>query len=57
MVTNSFGNKNFLQPVGRLSIHSNFLDDFRLSFGFEGGGGWEDFSSFSFVPNVFPSSS
>jgi hypothetical protein len=40
-VTNSFGNRNFMQPMGRLSMHSKCLD----------------FFSFSFVPKMFPSSS
>ncbi len=53
MVTNSFGNRNFMQPMGRLSMHSNALIFFILSFGWEGGG----FFQFSFVPKMFPSSS
>jgi hypothetical protein len=53
MVTISFGNRNFMQPVGRLSMHSNF------GRGGRGGGGVgpRNFSIFSFVPNMFPSSS
>jgi hypothetical protein len=54
MLTNSFGNRNFTQPMGRLSMHSKCLDLFFLSFGARGG---EDFFHFSFVPNKFPSSS
>ncbi len=38
MVTNSFGNRNFMQPMGRLSMHSKCLDCFH----------------FPFVPNMFP---
>jgi hypothetical protein len=63
MVTNSFGNSNFMQPMGRLSIHSMCLDFFLLSFR---GGGGRFFFFFSFfhcsqhvlqVPNGFPSGS
>jgi hypothetical protein len=36
MVTNSFGNRNFMQPMGRLSMHSKCLDFIFLSF--KGGG-------------------
>jgi len=43
MVTNSFGNRNFMQPMGRLSGGRG-----------EGGGG---FFHYSFVPNMFLSSS
>jgi hypothetical protein len=49
MVMNSFGNKNFMQPMGRFNIHSKCFDFFLSSFG---GGG----SIFSFVPNMFLSS-
>jgi hypothetical protein len=45
MVTNSFGNRNFMQPMGRLSMHSKSLDGGRIFF------------HFLFVPNMFPSSS
>jgi hypothetical protein len=49
MVTNSFGNKNFVQSVGRLSIHSKCLDFF--SFKFWGGeGGERIFSHFLLFP-------
>ncbi len=67
MVTNSFGNRNFIHPMGRLSKHSKCLDlFFLLRFGLGGG---ENFFSFSLcsqhvpfkfpvgshqVPNVFP---
>ncbi len=40
MVTNNFGNRNFVQPMRRLNMHSNF---FLLSLGVggeEGGGGF-----------------
>jgi hypothetical protein len=40
MVTNGFGNRNFIQPMGRLSMHTKCLDlFFLLSFGFGGRGG------------------
>jgi hypothetical protein len=51
---NSFGNKNFMQPMGRLSMHSKCLAFYFFNFGFGGRGG---FFLFSFVPNMFPSSS
>ncbi len=57
MVTNSFRNKNFMQPMGRLSMHSKCLDFFLLSLPGGEGGGKEDFFLFSFVPNMFPLSS
>jgi hypothetical protein len=61
MVTYSFGNRNFMQPMGRLSMHSKCLVFFLLSFGWvvgwvSGGGGAEEFFHFSSVPNMFPSS-
>jgi hypothetical protein len=50
MVTNSFGNKNFMQPMGKLSMHySKCLDLFSLSF-WEGGGG-VDVLHFALFPN------
>jgi len=52
----SSGNRNFMQPMGRLSMHSKFLDFFLLSFG-EGGEGGRGVFLFSFVPNGFPSGS
>jgi hypothetical protein len=54
MVTNSFGNRTFMQPMGRPSMHSKCLDLF--SFKFWVGEG-EDFSHFFFVPNMFSASS
>ncbi len=63
MVTNSFGNRNFLQPMGRRSMHSKCLVFFFFSFKFwvrwGGGVGMTKmiFCHFSFVPNMFPSSS
>ncbi len=51
MVTNSFGNKNFMQPMGRLSMHSKCLDIFPFKFWVCGGG---FFFHFSFVPFKFP---
>ncbi len=70
MVTDSFGNRNFMQPMGRLSMHSKCLDFFSFKFwvGAAGGVG-EGFFSFFFysqhvpfkfptyshqVPNLFP---
>jgi len=54
MVMNSFENKNFMQPMGRLSMHSKCLN---FAFKFWVGGG-EDFFSFFFcsqhVPFKFP---
>ncbi len=44
MVTNSFGNRNFMQPMGRLSMHSWWA----LVFSFWGEVGWELF--FVFLP-------
>jgi hypothetical protein len=68
MVTNSFGNRNFMQPMGRLIMHSKCLDfSFLLSFE-KGGRGLRGFFSFflcsqhvpfkfpmgsQYVPNVF----
>ncbi len=53
--------RNFMQPMGRLSMNSKFLDYFLLSFFWAGGGGGGEFFHFSFVPtcslqvpNVFP---
>ncbi len=51
MVTNSFGNRNFMQPMGRLSMHSKCLDFF--SFKFWVGWGREDFFSFFLCPQIF----
>ncbi len=48
---NSFGNRNFMQPMGRLCMHSKCL----VLFSFEFWG--EEFFHFSLVPNMFPSSS
>jgi len=55
MVMNSFGNRNFMQPMGRFSMHSKCLDFFPFKFWIGG----EDFF-FSFflcsqhVPFKFP---
>jgi hypothetical protein len=54
MVANSFGNRNFVQPMGRLSMHSKCLDFFPFKFWVGVG---EDFFHFSFVPNGFQSGS
>jgi hypothetical protein len=37
MVTNSFGNRNFMQPMGRFSMHSKCLDLFSFKFWVGGG--------------------
>ncbi len=55
MVTNSFGNRNFMEAMGRLSMHSKCLGLFSLSFGLGRVG--EVFFHFSFVLNMFSSSS
>ncbi len=47
MVTNNFGNRNFMQLMGRLNMHLKCL----VSFSFKFGG---RFFHFSFVPNMFP---
>jgi hypothetical protein len=54
MVTNSFGNRNFMQPMGRLSMHSNCLDFF--AFKFWGGGRGGGVGCFFFFPS-FPTCS
>jgi hypothetical protein len=54
MVANSFGNRNFMQPMVKLSMHSKCLDFFSFKFWVVVG---EDFFHFSFVSNTFPSSS
>ncbi len=55
MVTNNFGNRNFMQPMGRLNMHSKYLD-FVLFFKVLGVRQGEDyfFFHFSFVPFKFP---
>jgi hypothetical protein len=45
MVTNSFGNRTFMQPMGRLSMHSKCLDFFSFKF-WVSGGRWGGFFSF-----------
>jgi len=55
MVMNSFGNRNFMQPMGRLNMHSKCLVFFLKVF--FGGGGGRIFFLFTFVPNMFLSSS
>jgi hypothetical protein len=49
MVTDSFGNRIFMQPMGRLSMHSKCLDFFLSGGGGAGGRG----RIFSFT-NMFP---
>jgi len=39
MMMNSFGNKNFIQPMRRLSMYSACLDFFSLKFWRGGDGG------------------
>ncbi len=50
----NFGNRNFMQPIGRLSMHSKCLGFF-FSFKFcvRGGGARRIFKKFSFVLNMF----
>ncbi len=61
MAMNSFGNINLMQPMGGLNMHSKCLDFFSFKFFLEERGWWgwwgDFFFSFSFVPNMFPSSS
>ncbi len=54
MVTNSFGDRNFMQLMRRLSMNSKCIVFFSLKVLGGGGGG---FFHFAFVPNMFPSSS
>ncbi len=61
MVTNSFGKRNAMQPMGRPK-HALKAPCFLFFFSFEGGvGGGEGEEGFFFhfllVPNVFPSGS
>jgi len=56
MVPKSFGNRSFMQPMGRLSLHSRCLF---FSLKFWGGGGRKRkiffiLPLFQQVPNVFP---
>jgi len=50
MVRNSFGNRNFVQPMARLSMHSKCLDYFSFKFWAGGEGGEGIFFIFSFFP-------
>ncbi len=54
MVMNNFGNRNLMQPMGRLSMHSKCLDFFSFKFwvGVVGGVG-EGFFSFFLCSNMF----
>jgi len=66
MVMNSFGNRNFMQAMGRLSMHSKCFDFFPFKFWIGGGRIFFSFflcsqhAPFKFpmgshqVPNVFP---
>jgi hypothetical protein len=48
-----FGNRNFMQPIARLSMHSKCLEFFSFKFwgpGGGGGGGGGFFFFFSFFP-------
>jgi hypothetical protein len=49
MVTNSFGNRNFMQPMGRLGMHSKCIDLFSFKFWV---GGWDDFFHLSTVEGL-----
>jgi hypothetical protein len=62
MVTNNFENRNLMQPMGRLSMHSKCFDFIFLILGEGGRGGWgKDFFSFflcsQHVPFKFPTCS
>ncbi len=46
MVTNSFGDRTFMQPMGRLSMHSKCLDFFSFKFWVGAGAGGKGFFSF-----------
>jgi hypothetical protein len=48
MVTNRLEKRNFMQPMGRLNMHSKCLDIYIFSFKFWVGGGSENF--FFFFP-------
>jgi hypothetical protein len=52
MVTNNFENKNLMQPMGRLSMHSKCLDFFSFKFwlGVARGGGGRIFFFFLLFP-------
>jgi len=52
-MTNSFGNRNFMQPMGGLRMHSKCLDFFSLKF-FVGGGFFNFFLCSHRVPFMFP---
>ncbi len=58
-----FGNRNFMQPIARLSMHSKCLEFFSFKFWGPGGGGGGRGDFFSFflcslkVPYGFPSGS
>ncbi len=58
MVTNSLGKGNFMQPMGRHSMHSNCVDFFSLKFWVGGGRIFFNFLVFPIcsleVPNGFP---
>ncbi len=50
MVTNSFGTRNFMQPMGMLSMHSKCLDFFSFKFWIGRGGGGGIFFIFPLLP-------
>jgi hypothetical protein len=54
MVTNSFGNRNFMQPMGRVNMPSKCLDFIFLSFVGRGGCIFFFFFFSHQVPNMFP---
>jgi len=51
MVTNNFGNRNFMQSMGRLSVHSKCFNFVSFKSWVRGG---RIFFHFSFVLNMFP---
>ncbi len=57
-VMNSFGNRNFMEPMARPNLQSRCLASFPIKFG-RGAGGWEEdfFGGFSLFPTMFLSSS
>ncbi len=55
MMTNSFGNRNFMQPMGRPSMHSKYIDFFPFKFSVVGpGGGAGGFFLFPLFPTCSP---
>jgi hypothetical protein len=54
MMTNSFGNRNFMQPMEGSSVHSRCLAFLPFKFWEEGQRGGRISFHLSLVPNVFP---